>query len=247
MASHRHGGHRQPAFAWPKPGKPRCCSGAFDVARGEEGVSFQGSVLIVLLLLIAATAWKGWRTSPKAQTYGPGWRWALAATTLLVAAARLTPDAGGLRWPDRAGFWQSRCTCGPCGTSPASSPPTTGGPGCGRPGACEADFCVAPGRRVRGGMCARSFVRMDRNPGRQQHPARQRVAVGFGVFMYFPTLVECGGACSWTWACIPARCCISDGRFRIEPSKHVDGGRRDRPAKTAAYVGAVALFSIWLA
>lgn len=31
----------------------------FDAAKGEEGVSFQGSVLIALLFMIAATAWKG--------------------------------------------------------------------------------------------------------------------------------------------------------------------------------------------
>ncbi len=69
----------------------------FDAARGEEGVSLQGSVLIaLLLLLIAATAWKGLENIIE----GPNrWTWitlGLAATTLLVAALRLTPVAGGL-------------------------------------------------------------------------------------------------------------------------------------------------------
>ena len=68
----------------------------FDAAKGEEGVSFQGSVLIALLLLIAATAWNGLENIIE----GPNrWTWitlGLTVTTLLVAALRLTPVAGGL-------------------------------------------------------------------------------------------------------------------------------------------------------
>ncbi|OGB71403.1 MAG: permease [Burkholderiales bacterium RIFOXYC12_FULL_65_23] len=68
----------------------------FDAAKGEEGVSLQGSVLIALLLLIAAAAWKGMENIIE----GPNrWTWVtlgLAATTLLVAALGLTPVAGGL-------------------------------------------------------------------------------------------------------------------------------------------------------
>lgn len=68
----------------------------FDAAKGEEGVSFQGSVLIGLLLLIAATAWKGMENIIE----GPNrWTWitlSLTAATLLVAAMRLTPVPGGL-------------------------------------------------------------------------------------------------------------------------------------------------------
>ncbi len=68
----------------------------FDAARGEEGVSFQGSVLIALLLLIAGTAWKGMENIVEGANR---WTWVtmgLAAATLLVAALRLTPQAGGL-------------------------------------------------------------------------------------------------------------------------------------------------------
>jgi uncharacterized protein len=68
----------------------------FDAAKGEEGVSFQGSVLIGLLLAIAATAWKGMENI----TEGPNrWTWitlGLTAATLLVAAVRLMPVAGGV-------------------------------------------------------------------------------------------------------------------------------------------------------
>jgi hypothetical protein len=68
----------------------------FDAAKGEEGVSFQGSVLIGMLLLIAATAWKGMENIVEGANR---WTWmtlGLAAATLLVASLRLSPQAGGL-------------------------------------------------------------------------------------------------------------------------------------------------------
>ncbi len=68
----------------------------FDAARGEEGVSVQGSLLIALLLLIAATAWKGMENITEGANR---WTWTalgLAAATLLVAAFKLTPHTGGL-------------------------------------------------------------------------------------------------------------------------------------------------------
>jgi uncharacterized membrane protein YraQ (UPF0718 family) len=68
----------------------------FDAAKGEEGVSVQGSLLIGLLLLIGATAWKGMENIIEGANR---WTWialGLAATTLLVAALRFTPHAGGL-------------------------------------------------------------------------------------------------------------------------------------------------------
>lgn len=71
--------------------------GSSYAAKGEEGVSVQGSLLIVLLLLIGATAWKGLENIVEGANR---WTWialGLAATTLLVAALRLTPHAGGLQ------------------------------------------------------------------------------------------------------------------------------------------------------
>jgi uncharacterized membrane protein YraQ (UPF0718 family) len=68
----------------------------FDAAKGEEGVSVQGSLLIVLLLLIALAAWKGLENIVEGANR---WTWAalgLAATTLLVAATRLVPGPAGL-------------------------------------------------------------------------------------------------------------------------------------------------------
>lgn len=68
----------------------------FDAAKGEEGVSVQGSFLIVMLVLIGATAWKGMENIVEGANR---WTWislALAAATLGVAALRLTPLAGGI-------------------------------------------------------------------------------------------------------------------------------------------------------
>jgi len=68
----------------------------FDAAKGEEGVSVQGSLLIALLLLIGVAAWKGLENITEGANR---WTWtalALAALTLLVAALRLVPHADGL-------------------------------------------------------------------------------------------------------------------------------------------------------
>ena len=69
-----------------------------DAARGEEGVSVQGSLLIALLLLIGLAAWKGLENIVEGANR---WTWiamGLTAATLLLAAVRLTPRAGGLEF-----------------------------------------------------------------------------------------------------------------------------------------------------
>jgi uncharacterized membrane protein YraQ (UPF0718 family) len=68
----------------------------FDAAKGEEGVSVQGSLLILLLLLIGLSAWKGLENIVEGANR---WTWialGLTATTLIVAAMRLKPRADGL-------------------------------------------------------------------------------------------------------------------------------------------------------
>lgn len=68
----------------------------FDAAKGEEGVSVQGVILIVLLALIALAAWKG---LGKVDEGYNRWTWvslALIALTLIVAATRMEPTAAGL-------------------------------------------------------------------------------------------------------------------------------------------------------
>jgi uncharacterized membrane protein YraQ (UPF0718 family) len=68
----------------------------YDASQGQEGVSAQGVALIVLLGLIGLTAWKGLNDVHEGFN---GWSWAalgLIALTLLVAALRVTPQAEGL-------------------------------------------------------------------------------------------------------------------------------------------------------
>ena len=69
----------------------------FDPAKGEEGVSVQGSLLIGMLLLIGGVAWKGLDGIVEGANR---WTWAalgLAAATLVLASLRLTPVAQGLQ------------------------------------------------------------------------------------------------------------------------------------------------------
>jgi uncharacterized membrane protein YraQ (UPF0718 family) len=69
----------------------------FDPAKGEEGVSVQGSVLIVLLATIGFAAWQGLEDIVEGCNR---WTWAalgLAGATLLVAALRLVPESGALQ------------------------------------------------------------------------------------------------------------------------------------------------------
>lgn len=68
----------------------------FDAAKGEEGVSVQGTLLILLLLLIGLSAWKGLENIVEGANR---WTWTalgLSAATLLVAAMRLVPGPAGL-------------------------------------------------------------------------------------------------------------------------------------------------------
>lgn len=68
----------------------------YDAAKGEEGVTAQGAILIGLLALIGLASWKGME-----QIYEGFNRWTwtalgLVGLTLLVAALGMKPHAGGL-------------------------------------------------------------------------------------------------------------------------------------------------------
>jgi uncharacterized protein len=68
----------------------------YDASQGQEGVSVQGALLIGLLALIGMTAWKGLNTIDEGFNR---WSWValgLIALTLLVAALRFSPAADGL-------------------------------------------------------------------------------------------------------------------------------------------------------
>ncbi len=68
----------------------------FDPARGEEGVTAQGAILIGMLVLIGLTSWKGIEHIYEGFN---AWTWisiGLVGLTLLVAALAMTPHTGGL-------------------------------------------------------------------------------------------------------------------------------------------------------
>jgi len=69
----------------------------FDAAKGEEGVSVQGSLLIALLLLIGASACKGLENIVEGGNRFTAVALGLAAATLLVASLRFGVDSTGLQ------------------------------------------------------------------------------------------------------------------------------------------------------
>jgi len=220
----------------------------FDAAKGEEGVSVQGSLLIALLLLIGVAAWKGLENITEGANR---WTWAalaLAAVTLLVAALRLVPHADGLSVELTGRFVAVGATMGVLLHFARRLP---------------ADDWRAwlweTWRFVRQifpllviGVFLVGVIRQLIQPewiqalaGRNDVVANA-TAVAFGVFMYFPTLVE-----------VPvARMFLDLGMHKgpllaylmADPELSLQSilmiaaviGR----AKTAAYVALVALFSI---
>ena len=68
----------------------------FDTNKGEEGVSAQGLFLIVLLLVLALFAWRGFERIHQGANF---WTWGafgVLVFTLLVASTKMVPHAGGL-------------------------------------------------------------------------------------------------------------------------------------------------------
>ena len=220
----------------------------FNAARGEEGVSFQGSVLIGLLLLTAATAWKGLDNISEGASR---WTWlalGLAAATLLVAALRLAPQAHGLEvavtgrvlavalalwavwhfarrlatddW--RAWLWESWRFV-------------------------KQIFVLLVAGVFLVGM-VREIIRPEwiESLAGSNTVQANAVAVGFGVFMYFPTLVEVPVARMFLdLGMHPGPLLaylMADPELSLQSMLMVAAviGR----GRTAAYVGMVALFSI---
>lgn len=68
----------------------------YDASKGQEGVTAQGAILIGLLVLIGLTSWKGLDKIHEGFT---AWTWvamSLVGLTLLTAAVGMSPHAGGL-------------------------------------------------------------------------------------------------------------------------------------------------------
>jgi uncharacterized membrane protein YraQ (UPF0718 family) len=220
----------------------------FDAAQGEEGVSFQGSMLIALLLLISATAWRGLEDIIDGANR---WTWValgLAAATLLIAALQIKPVANGLE----IGLTGRVLAVGFAEAAVWHFARQLDGDGW-RSWLWEAwrfvkqIFVILVVGVFIVGM-VRQVIRpewIESLAGENTLPANA-VAVGFGVFMYFPTLVE-----------VPvARMFLDLGMHRgpllaylmADPELSLQSmlmvmaviGRR----KTLTYVGLVALFSV---
>ncbi|MBL8435667.1 MAG: permease [Zoogloea sp.] len=69
----------------------------FDAGKGEEGVSVQGVLLIGLLLAIGASAWRGIENIQSGANRWTGISLGLIALTLLLAALTIQATPGGLR------------------------------------------------------------------------------------------------------------------------------------------------------
>jgi uncharacterized membrane protein YraQ (UPF0718 family) len=220
----------------------------FDAAKGEEGVSVQGALLIALLILIAATAWNGMESIVEGANR---WTWTtlgLAAATLIVAALQVTPNAAGLEvaLTGRAlAVSLVMCAVLACAR---------------RLGADEwRAWLWETWRFVKQifmllvlGVFTVGVIRQLIDPawietiaGRNTVLANA-VAVLFGVFMYFPTLVEVPVAQMFLGLGMHPgpllAYLIADPELSLQSMLMVAAviGR----AKTAGYVGLVALFSI---
>ncbi len=165
----------------------------FDPAKGEEGVTAQGTILIGMLVLIGLTSWKG---IEKIHEGFNAWTWistALVGLTLLIAALGFTPYAGGVTLALTGKFFGVLLSVIVLGwmIKKALTEDET------------RDFLWESWRFVKQifpllivGVFAVGIIRMLIQPEWIQAIAGQNtlfgnfVGVVFGVFMYFPTLVE---------------------------------------------------------
>jgi uncharacterized membrane protein YraQ (UPF0718 family) len=165
----------------------------FDVSRGEEGVTAQGAILIGMLALIGLASWKGIENIFDGVN---AWTWistALAGLTLLIAAVSMMPHANGLTIGFTGKFFGVLLSVAALGWM-LKTKLTEG----------EArDFLWESWKFVKQifpllivGVFAVGVIRELIRPEWIQSLAGQNtiagnfIGVAFGVFMYFPTLVE---------------------------------------------------------
>ncbi len=165
----------------------------YNAARGEEGVTAQGAILIGLLILIGVTAWKGIENIFDGFNF---WTWTslgLVAATLLVAAVGMSPHSGGLDILINGKFFGVIITLAILGwilKAKLSEDETR-------------DFLWESWKFVKQifpllvvGVFAVGVMRVLIKPEWIEGLAGQNTLLGnlagvvFGVFMYFPTLVE---------------------------------------------------------
>lgn len=165
----------------------------FDPARGEEGVTAQGALLIGLLVLIGLTAWKGLE---KIHDGFNLWTWistGLVGLTLLIASISINPNPGGVLLLFTGKFFGVLLTIILLGWMIPTQLTRD-----------EArDFLWETWRFIKQifpllivGVFAVGIIRELIKPEWIQAIAGQNTILGnfvgvvFGVFMYFPTLVE---------------------------------------------------------
>ena len=220
----------------------------FDASKGEEGVSVQGTILIGLLLLIGATAWRGLEDIIEGANR---WTWTalgLAATTLLVASLQLTPTPDGLLVGVTGRVIGVTLALGATWHFARRLPADDW-----RSWLWEAwRFVKQIFLLLVVGVFIVGMVRQVIRPEWIEALAGSNtvlanaVAVGFGVFMYFPTLVEVPVARMFLdLGMHPGPLLaylMADPELSLQSMLMVAAviGR----TKTAAYVGLVALFSI---
>ncbi len=165
----------------------------FDPAKGEEGVSAQGAILIGLLALIGVASWRG--IEPIYDGFNR-WTWislGLVGVTLLTAAMGMVPHAGGLDILINGKFFGVLAALGVLGwllKTRLSEDETR-------------DFLWESWKFVKQifpllvvGVFAVGVIRQLIRPEWIEALAGENTLIGnlagviFGVFMYFPTLVE---------------------------------------------------------
>jgi uncharacterized membrane protein YraQ (UPF0718 family) len=165
----------------------------FDPSRGEEGVTAQGAVLIGMLVLIGWTSWKGIENIFEGFN---AWTWistGLVGLTLLIAALGVVPSASGVTLQLTGkflGVLLSTIILGWLLKTQLTEDETR-------------DFLWESWRFVKqifpllvGGVFVVGMIREVIRPEWIQTLAGQNTVFGnfvgvvFGVFMYFPTLVE---------------------------------------------------------
>ncbi|MBN1666736.1 MAG: permease, partial [Anaerolineales bacterium] len=165
----------------------------FDASRGEEGVTAQGAVLIGFLVLIGLTAWKGLE---KIHDGFNAWTWistGLVGLTLLFAALGVNPHPGGVTLLFTGKFFGvllSILVLGWMLPKQLTEDETR-------------DFLWETWRFIKqifplliAGVFVVGMIRELIRPEWIQAIAGQNTVIGnfigvvFGVFMYFPTLVE---------------------------------------------------------
>lgn len=165
----------------------------FDPAKGEEGVTAQGALLIGMLVLIGITAWKGLENIHDGFNR---WTWistVLVGGTLLLAALGVHPYPGGVRLQFTGKFLGVLVSLSALGWMLATQ----------LRGDERRDFLWETWRFIKqifplliAGVFVVGVVRELIAPAWIDAIAGQNTILGnfvgvvFGVFMYFPTLVE---------------------------------------------------------